>query len=103
MSSNINMEVVESASFFPSFIRDSLGKIMDMDNMFSMNNIILFVSIAITVIIVAIKMKFISPDLFEKIPFIKNMLPAKKQVEFEPEEDDDDDDEDEEVSVADEK
>lgn len=97
----MNMEVVENASIFPSFISDSLGKIVDMDNMFSMNNIILFVSIAITLVIVGIKMKLIPTDGLEKIPFIKNFLPAKKQVDFEPnEEDDDDDNDDEEEDLA---
>jgi hypothetical protein len=96
MSGNMNMEVVENASIFPSFITDSLGKIVDMDNMFSMNNIILFVSIAITLVIVGIKMKLIPTDSLEKIPIVRNFLPAKKQVEFEPNQDDDDEDDDEE-------
>ena len=94
MSGNMNMEVVENASIFPSFITDSLGKIVDMDNMFSTNNIILFVSIVITLVIMGIKMKLIPTDGLEKIPFIKNFLPAKKQVDFEPNEEDDDDDDD---------
>lgn len=90
----MNMEVVENASIFPSFITDSLGKIVDMDNVFSINNIILFVSIVVTLVIVGIKMKLIPTDGLEKIPFIKNFLPAKKQVDFEPNEEDDDDDDD---------
>lgn len=58
-----------------------------MDNLFSMNNIILFVSLAITLLIVGIKMKIISSDgalggILEKIPVVKNFIPAKKQVEF---------------------
>ena len=98
----MNMEVVENASCFPSFITDSLGKIVDMDNMFSMNNIILFVSIAITLVIVGIKMKLIPTDGLEKIPIVRNFLPVKKQVEFEPSQEDDDEDEedDEDDDVA---
>ena len=101
----MNMEVVENASIFPLFITDSLGKIVDMDNMFSMNNIILFVSIAITLVIIGIKMKLIPTDGLENIPIVRNFLPAKKQVDFEPNEeddnDDDDDDDEEEDLVAD--
>jgi hypothetical protein len=61
------------------------------------------VSLAVTLLIVGIKMKIIPSDgalggILEKIPVVKNFLPAKKQVEFAPapneEESDSDDDAD---------
>lgn len=81
-----------------------------MDNLFSMNNIILFVSLAITLLIVGIKMKIIASDgalgsILEKIPVVKNFIPAKKQVEFAPTQSDDEessDDEDDADDAADE-
>lgn len=93
-----------------SIIANTLAKFVDMDNIFSTNNIILFVSLAVTLLIVALKMKLIScPSdgilcrILEKIPILKSFVPAKKQVEFAPvqtqvapddEEDEEDDDED---------
>ncbi len=88
----VQMNIVENPA--SSFVQSTLAKFIDMDNIFSLNNIILFVSLAITVIIVGIKMKIIPSDgalgsTLEKIPFVKNFLPAKKQVEFAPLEEDD--------------
>ena len=78
-------------SGFPSIITNTLAKFVDMDNIFSTNNIILFVSLAITLLIVGLKMKLIPcPSdgilcrIMEKIPFLKSFIPAKKQVEFAP-------------------
>ena len=101
MSGLANTFVENPAS---SFVQTTLAKFIDMDNLFSMNNIILFVSLAITLLIVGIKMKIIPSDgalggILEKIPVVKNFLPAKKQVDFAPapndeESDSDDDDAD---------
>ena len=85
-----------------SFVQTTLAKFIDMDNLFSMNNIILVVSLIVTLLIVGIKMKIIPSDgalggILEKIPVVKNFLPAKKQVEFaqaQEEESDSDDDAD---------
>lgn len=100
MSGNLANPIVETPA--SSFLQTTLAKIIDMDNLFSTNNIILFVSLAITLLIVGIKMKIIPSDgalggILEKIPVIKNFLPAKKQVEFADvaqEEDSDEDDDD---------
>jgi uncharacterized membrane protein len=94
-------------SSVPSIITNTLAKFVDMDNIFSTNNIILFVSLAITLLIVGLKMKLIPcPSdgilcrIMEKIPVLKSFIPAKKQVEFAPAQtqadaDEDDDDESE--------
>ena len=100
-------------SGFPSIISNTLAKFVDMDNIFSTNNIILFVSLAVTLLIVGLKMQLIPcPSdgilckTMEKIPILKSFVPAKKQVEFAPmktpvaaegddEDDDDEEDEDE--------
>lgn len=89
----------------PSIITNTLAKFVDMDNIFSTNNIILFVSLAVTLLIVGLKMQLIPCPrdgilcrILEKIPILKSFVPAKKQVEFAPaqvEADDDEDDEDE--------
>ena len=100
MSGNLANTFVETPA--SSFLQTTLAKFIDMDNLFSVNNIILFVSLAITLLIVGIKMKIIPSDgalgrILEKIPVVQNFLPAKKQVEFAPatqEEDSDDDDDD---------
>lgn len=93
-----------------SMITNTLAKFVDMDNIFSTNNIILFVSLAITLLIVALKMKLIPcPSdgilcrILEKIPILKSFVPAKKQVDFAPaqtqvEADDEDEDDDEDES-----
>ena len=97
-------------SGFPSIITNTLAKFVDMDNIFSTNNIILFVSLLATLLIIGLKMKLIPcPSdgilckTLEKIPVLKSFVPAKKQVEFAPiqmpveadDEDDDDEDADE--------
>jgi hypothetical protein len=93
----------------PSIITNTLAKFVDMDNIFSTNNIILFVSLVVTLLIVGLKMQLIPcPSdgilcrILEKIPVLKSFVPAKKQVEFAPaqtpvdaDNEDDDDDEDE--------
>lgn len=95
-------------SGLPSVVTNTLAKFVDMDNIFSTNNIILFVSLAVTLLIVGLKMQLIPcPSdgilcrILEKIPVLKSFVPAKKQVEFAPvqtqiEEDDDDEDDDDE-------
>jgi len=97
----VQMNIVENPA--SSIVQTTLAKFIDMDNLFSMNNIILIVSLIVTLLIVGIKMKIIPSDgalggILEKIPVVKNLLPAKKQVEFAPasneEESDDDDDDD---------
>ncbi len=108
MSSNLENLIVENPA--SSFVQSTLAKFIDMDNLFSINNIILFVSLAITLLIVGIKMKIISSDgalggILEKIPVVKNFIPAKKQVEFAPTQSDDEessDDEDDADDAADE-
>jgi uncharacterized membrane protein len=115
MSSNlanpiVQMNIVENPA--SSIVQTTLAKFIDMDNLFSMNNIILLVSLAITLFIVGIKMKIIPSDgalgrILEKIPVVKNFLPAKKQVEFAPaadadDEDSDSDDDDDADDAADE-
>lgn len=90
----------------PSILTNTLAKFVDMDNIFSTNNIILFVSLAVTLLIVGLKMQLIPcPSdgilcrILEKIPILKSFVPAKKQVEFAPapavDDEDEDDDEDE--------
>jgi len=77
------MEMVDSSSGMSSMINDCLGKIIDFNDVFSLNNIILFVSLVITVIVVGIKMKMISISGIEKIPFLNKLVGVeKKQVEF---------------------
>lgn len=78
-----------------------------MDNLFSTNNIILLVSLVVTLLIVGIKMKIIPSDgalgrILEKIPVINNFLPAKKQVEFAPAQEEDSDDDEDADDAADE-
>lgn len=91
-----------------SFVQTTLAKFIDMDNIFSTNNIILVVSLVVTLLIVGIKMKIIPSDgalggILEKIPVVKNFLPPKKQVEFAPTEaDDEDSDSDDDDDTADE-
>jgi len=103
MSGNLANTFVEPPA--SSFLHTTLAKFIDMDNLFSTNNIILFVSLVVTLLIVGIKMKIIPSDgalgrILEKIPVINSFLPAKKQVEFadvaqaQEEESDDDDDAD---------
>jgi uncharacterized membrane protein len=108
MSSNLENLIVENPA--SSFVQTTLAKFIDMDNLFSMNNIILFVSLAMTLLIVGIKMKIIPSDgalggILEKIPLVKNFIPAKKQVDFAPTQSDDEessDNEDDEDDAADE-
>jgi hypothetical protein len=97
-------------SGLPSIVTNTLAKFVDMDNIFSTNNIILFVSLAVTLLIVGLKMQLIScPSdgilcrILEKIPGLKSFIPAKKQVEFAPvkaqaEADDEEDDDAEDES-----
>lgn len=91
------MDIVDASSGFPSIICDYLGKIVDCDDIFSVNNIILFVSIAITIFVVCAKMKIIPSSVVEKIPVLNKLLGGeKKQVEFaksQPEDEEDEDDE----------
>lgn len=92
----------------PSIVTNTLAKFVDMDNIFSTNNIILFVSLAVTLLIVGLKMQLIPcPSdgilcrILEKIPVLKSFVPAKKQVEFAPaqvEADDEDEDDEEDES-----
>lgn len=92
----VQMNIMENPA--SSFVETTLAKFIDMDNLFSTNNIILFVSLAITLLIVGVKMQIIPSDgimgrILEKIPVVNNLLPARKQVEFAPAPNDDDDDE----------
>ena len=90
------MEVVDASSGFSTIICDYLGKIVDCDDIFSVNNIILFVSIAITIFVVCAKMKIIPSSIVEKIPVLNKLLGGeKKQVEFAKTQPDDDADEEE--------
>jgi hypothetical protein len=67
------MDICENMS-----IADSLGKIVDLNDLFSMNNIIIFVVLMAVLLVVGIKMKLLSPALMDKIPFLKE----NKHVEF---------------------
>jgi hypothetical protein len=110
---NVQMNIMEPppVSGLPSVVTNTLAKFVDMDNIFSTNNIILFVSLLVTLLIVGLKMKLIPcPSdgilcrILEKIPFLKSFVPAKKQVEFAPaqEEDDDDDSDDDDAEESEE-
>jgi hypothetical protein len=70
---SVKMDICENMS-----IADSLGKIVDLNDLFSMNNIIIFVVLMAVLLVVGIKMKLLPPALMDKIPFLKE----KKQVEF---------------------
>lgn len=89
MSATFVQEIPVSG--FPSMVTNTLAKFVDMDNIFSTNNIILFMSLVITLLVVGLKMKLISDGVLyktlEKIPFLNSFIPAKKQVEFAPEDD----------------
>ncbi len=60
------MDICENMS-----IADSLGKIVDLNDLFSMNNIIIFVVLMAVLLVVGIKMKLLPPALMDKIPFFK--------------------------------
>lgn len=103
----VQMNIAENPA--SSIVKTTLAKFIDVDNLFSMNNIILFVSLTLILLIVGIKMKIIPSDgalgrILEKIPVIKNFIPAKKQVEFAPtpvnEDSDSDDDDDDTVEES---
>lgn len=105
MSGNLSNTFVETPA--SSFLQTTLAKFIDMDNLFSTNNIILLVSLVVTLLIVGIKMKIIPSDgalgrILEKIPVINNFLPAKKQVEFAPAQEEDSDDDEDADDAADE-
>ena len=92
----VQMDIIENPA--SSIIQTTLAKFIDMDNLFSTNNIILFVSLLITLLIVGIKTQIIPSNgvigsILEKIPVVNNLLPARKQVEFATAPNDDDDDE----------
>lgn len=92
------MEVVDASSGFSTIICDYLGKIVDCNDIFSVNNIILFVSVAITIFVVCVKMKIIPSSVVEKIPMLNKLLGGeKKQVEFAKEQSEDEEDGDDEL------
>lgn len=103
-AANIKMEVADDASFFPSStaITNALANFINMEDIFCTNNMILLVVSLTVLFVVGMKMKLISCEgdgflcrTIEKVPFLKGLMPAKKQVNFEPEEEGDDDEEEE--------